>query len=220
MPRPKAYGSRQNRGTALCTIAGDRGPMASSIPLQIPPTLPITDEQFMALARANPDLQLERTAQGGLITMAPTGGESGRYNAEINLDVGLWNRQRRQGQVFDSSTGFRLPNGAIRSPDLAWVAQSRWNALTPEQRQGYVPLCPDFVIELASPTDTLADLQGKMREYQQNGCRLGWLIDPKTATVEIYRRDRPPETVPLTQSLSGETVLPGLQLNLATLFTQ
>jgi len=148
--------------------------MITTVPVHLPKTLHVTDEQFLAFVQANPDLRLERTAARELIAMSPMGSESGHYNSELNLNLGLWNRQHRLGKVFDSSTGFRLPNGAIRSPDLAWVAQARWDALTPSQRKGFAPLCPDFVVELMSETDDFPSLQAKMREYQGNGCRLGW----------------------------------------------
>jgi Uma2 family endonuclease len=188
--------------------------MITSLPAKIPPNLKVTDEQFLEFVRANPEMRLERTAAGQLIIMAPTGSEGGNYNAEVTVEAGLWNRQTQAGKVFDSSSGFRLPNGAIRSPDVAWVEQSRWDALTPEQRKGFAPLCPDFVIELASESDSVEDLQAKMKEYLDNGCRLGWLILPKTRTVEIYRSDRPVETQPFSILLLGEAVLPGFTLDL------
>jgi Uma2 family endonuclease len=192
--------------------------MVTSVPVHIPRSLRVTDEQFLEIVKANPDLRLERAATGELIAMTPTGSESGNYNSELNIDVGSWNRQHRSGKVFDSSSGFRLPNGAIRSPDVTWIAQARWDALTSEQRKGFAPLCPDFVIELVSESDDLESLQAKMQEYRDNGCRLGWLINPKTKTVEIYRPHAAPEIVPFTTPLSGEDVLPGFQLHLQTLF--
>jgi Uma2 family endonuclease len=155
--------------------------------LYIPSGMSVTDEQFLQLAKANPDLRMERTAEGTLVVMLPTGSEGGSYNAELSAEFVMWNRRARLGKVFDSSTGFKLPNGATRSPDTAWVAQARWDALTLEQRQGFAPLCPDFVLELASATDDRADLRAKMQEYRDNGSRLGWLIDPKTRQVDIYR---------------------------------
>lgn len=194
--------------------------MVTSIPVHIPESLRVTNEQFLEFVKANPDLRLERTATGELIIMAPTGSEGGNYNAELNVDVGIWNRQYAKGKVFDSSSGFRLPNGAIRSPDVAWVEQSRWDALTPEQRKGFAPLCPDFVIELLSETDDLAVLQAKMQEYLDNGCQLGWLINPKARTVVIYRPQRSPEVVEFRTPLSGEAVLPGFQVNLELLFAK
>jgi Uma2 family endonuclease len=190
----------------------------TSIPLQVPKTLRVSDEQFVEFVKANPELRLERTASGELIAMPPTGSESGAYNSELNVDIGLWNRQRCLGKVFDSSSGFRLPNGAIRSPDLAWVSQSRWNRLTPAQQKGFAPLCPDFVVELVSPSDDLDSLKAKMQEYMDNGCQLGWLINPQLRTVDIYRSQSPKETVDFTEPLSGEAVLPGLVLDLSTIF--
>ncbi|MEM6836960.1 MAG: Uma2 family endonuclease [Cyanobacteria bacterium P01_C01_bin.120] len=187
--------------------------------IQIPSALRITDGQFLELVRANPDLRMERTAEGELIVMSPTGSEGGNYNAELTTDFGIWNRQVKLGKIFDSSTGFKLPNGATRSPDTAWIKQARWNALTPKQRQGFAPICPDFVLELASETDDIKILQAKMQEYLENGCSLGWLIDPKTRQVEIYRPDQKVEVLQNPKSLSGEDILPGFTLNLATLFS-
>jgi Uma2 family endonuclease len=196
-----------------------REAMAISPLVKIPAHLQVTDEQFMQLVKANPDLRLERTAEGELLVMPPTGSEGGNYNAEVSADLVLWNRRARLGKVFDSSTGFRLPNGAIRAPDTAWVAQPRWDALTPAQRQGFAPLCPDFVLELASATDDTADLRVKMQEYFDNGCRLGWLIDPRTQQVEVYRPAQPIEVLQAPATLSGEEVLPGFVLDLHRLFS-
>ena len=192
----------------------------TSVAVKVPPKLKVTDEQFMQLVQANPDLRMERTAQGELIVMAPTGSESGHYNAELTTDFTLWNRQTRLGKVFDSSTGFKLPNGATRAPDTAWVKQERWDALTPEQRKGFAPLCPDFVLELASETDDLDILKAKMQEYIENGCQLAWLIIPKTRQVEIYRLNHPVEVLQAPATLSGEAVLPGLILDLQAIFWQ
>lgn len=187
-------------------------------PIAIPKSLRVTDEQFLAFVQANPDLRLERTATGELVVMALTGSESGFYNAELTGECVLWNRQRRAGKIFDSSTGFRLPNGAIRTPDVAWVAQARWDALLPEEQQGFAPLCPDFVIELRSQTDIRSEVEMKMQEYIDNGCRLGWLIDPQTQTVSIYRPGQAVVAQSWTTPLSGERVLPGLVVNLEYLF--
>lgn len=192
--------------------------MVVSPPVNIPPKLKVTDEQFLEFVKANPELRLERAATGELIAMPPTGSESGHYNSELNTDIGIWNRQQPSGKVFDSSSGFRLPNGAIRSPDVAWVSHDRWNRLTPDQRKGFAPLCPDFVIELASESDEWEALQAKMAEYIANGCQLGWLIQPKTQIVEIYRPNQAPQTQPFSTPLSGEAVLPGLILNLQMIF--
>ena len=193
--------------------------MIASPSVKIPPSLKVTEEQFRQLVKANPDLRLERTAAGELIVMTPTGSEGGSYNAELNADFVIWNRQTHLGKVFDSSTGFTLPNGAIRAPDVAWVTQHRWDALTPEQRKGFAPLCPDFVLELASEMDEIDDLRDKMTEYLDNGSRLGWLIDPGTHQVEIYRPAQPVEVLSAPAMLSGEDILPGFTLNLQAIFT-
>lgn len=158
-----------------------------NVPVKIPRTLHVTDAQFLELVKANPERCMERTAQGELIVRAPTGSEGGHYNAELITDLGLWSRQTQSGPAFDSSTGFRLPNGATRAPDIAGVRRERWEALPPEQRRGFVPLCPDFVLALAAATDELAVLPAKMQEYIDNGCLLGWLIELQTCRVAIYR---------------------------------
>lgn len=137
------------------------------IALNLRPTLQLTDDVFEQLCRQNPDLRLERSAQGELIAMPPAGSETGYRNADLLGQLWQWNRQMQLGVVFDSSAGFTLPNGAIRSPDAAWVAKSRWECLTPEQRRKFAPLCPDFVVELKSPTDDLATLQAQLQEYNQ-----------------------------------------------------
>jgi Uma2 family endonuclease len=188
-----------------------------TIPLEIPDSiaLQVTPEQFEVLAIANQDLQLERTAQGELIVNPPTGGESGKRNLKISVQFGNWVEENEElGEGFDSSTGFTLPDGAIRSPDASWVSRERWESLTPEQKKGFVPLCPDFVIELRSESDSLATLQAKMREYLDNGTRLGWLIDPRNRRVEIYRPATEVEGLVNPIELSGEEVLPGFILNL------
>lgn len=192
--------------------------MLTSHPIKIPPHLSVSDAQFRQLVRANPELRLERAANGELVVMAPTGSESGNYNFELGLDLGLWNRRTGAGKVFDSSTGFQLPNGATRAPDLAWIDGDRWQALTPAQRRGFAPICPDFVMELASETDDLDVLRRKMQEYVVNGCRLGWLIAPKARVVEIYRPQQAAECSMFPTCLSGEDVLPGFKLDLASVF--
>ncbi len=176
----------------------------------------LTHEQFRELCRENRDIRLELTAKGELIVMPPTGWESGRRNSNLNLDLGLWNRQTGMGIVFDSSTGFILPNGAIRSPDAAWVASQRLAALNPDP-EGFLPLAPDFVIELRSASDRLKPLQDKMQEYIDNGVRLGWLLNPKDRAVEIYRMGKGIEALQSTE-VSGEEVLPGFVLSLAGIF--
>ena len=191
----------------------------SSLLLNLRPLIDLTDEQFEQLAAANQELRLERAATGELIIMPPTGGETGERNLDLAGQLWLWNRQTNLGVVFDSSTGFRLPNGATRSPDVAWVEITRWQTLSPQQRKKFPPLCPDFVIELCSETDDLLDIQNKMQEYLDNGLRLGWLIDPRTQVVEIYRPDRPVQKLQTPSTLSGEAVLSKFILSLEKIFT-
>lgn len=172
----------------------------------------LTDDQFYRLCEANPTTPLERSASGALVIMSPVGGESGEREADLITDLALWNRQTKLGKVYSSSTMFKLPGGGDRSPDAAWVALDRWTALTPEQRSGFPPICPDFVIKLRSRTDALPPLQEKMQEYLTSGLRLGWLIDPQGRKVEIYRPDRAMEVVLFPAKLSGANVLPGFEL--------
>jgi Uma2 family endonuclease len=187
--------------------------------LALRPTLELTDEQFEQICQANQDLKFERTAKGELVIVALTGGETGRRNLNLSGQLWLWNQQTGLGEGFDSSTGFRLPNGAIRSPDAAWVRLERWQTLTPEQRKKYVPLCPDFVVELRSASDELMDLQAKMQEYLENGLQLGWLLDPEAQTVEIYRSNQAVELLEKPVNLSGESILPGFVLALTGILT-
>jgi Uma2 family endonuclease len=186
--------------------------------LNLDSAIDLTDDQFYQLCRNNPDLKFERTARGELIIMPPTGGETGRRNSNLIIDIGIWNRQTQLGQIFDSSTCFKLPNGADRSPDVSWIQQNRWDALTPEQKEKFPPICPDFVIELMSPSDTLKVVQATMQEYIANGAKLGWLLNRKDRQVEIYRADRDVETLQSPPSLSGETVLPELILDLGSIW--
>jgi Uma2 family endonuclease len=182
--------------------------------LNLDSAIELTDDQFYKLCRNNPDLKFERNAHGELIIMPPTGGETGRRNSSLITDVNLWNRKTQLGQVFDSSTCFKLPNGADRSPDVSWIRQDRWDALTPEQKEKFPPICPDFVIELMSPSDTLKTVQAKMQEYVDNGLQLGWLLNRKDRQVEIYRPDRTVESLRSPTSLSGEAILPRFVLDL------
>ncbi|AGY60323.1 Uma2 family endonuclease [Gloeobacter kilaueensis] len=172
----------------------------------------LSDAQFYQLCLNNPDVPLERDARGALIVMAPVGGNSGSYELELGADLTNWNRRTRLGTVFSSSTLFRLPNGGDRSPDAAWIEQSRWLALSLEDRQKFPPIAPDFVMELRSLTDSLELLRAKMQEYMDSGVRLGWLFNPQAQQVEIYRPGMPPEVRSLPTELSGESVLPGFLL--------
>jgi Uma2 family endonuclease len=189
-----------------------------ALSLNVPPAVGLTDEQFYQLCIANELWQLELTQARELIIMPPTGGESGIRNSDLNIELGLWNRQTKLGKVFDSSTEFKLPSGAYRCPDAAWVKLERWQALTKDEQKRFPPLCPDFVIELRSESDVLERLRLKMREYRDNGASLGWLIDPQTPSVEIYRSQQDVEVLNFPfenpPQLLGEKVLPGFILDL------
>jgi Uma2 family endonuclease len=186
--------------------------------LNLDAAIDLTDDQFYKLCRNNPDLKFERSAHGELIIMPPTGGETGRRNLKISQHLGVWTDRDGTGVAFDSSTCFRLPNGADRSPDASWIQQQRWDALTPQQRETFPPICPDFVIELMSPSDTLKTVQAKMQEYVDNGAKLGWLINRKDRQVEIHRPDQDIGVLQSPSSLSGETILPGFILNLESIW--
>jgi Uma2 family endonuclease len=175
--------------------------------------LDMTDDQFYELCRANPEIKFERNAHGNLVIMSPTGGETGNRNIEIAGEFVFWNRQAKLGKLFDSSTGFKLPGGGTRSPDIAWVRQDRWDALTAEQKEKFPPIAPDFVLELMSPSDSLPELQVKMQEYRECGVRLGWLIDRASRQVEIYRQGQAVEILKNPTLLLGEGVLPGFELD-------
>jgi Uma2 family endonuclease len=186
----------------------------TAITVNLNPIIQLTDNQFYQLCRENHEIKFERNADGKLLIISPTGGITGNINIEISADFGIWNRQNKLGVCFDSSTCFKLPNGANRSPDVAWIKKERWDTLTPEEQEKFPPIAPDFVLELMSPSDSLEDTQAKMREYINNGVRLGWLINRKMRQVEIYRLGKPVEILDLPQELSGEDVLPGFVLNL------
>jgi Uma2 family endonuclease len=190
----------------------------TALTVNLRPTLELTDDQFFELCQTNRDLRFERTATGELIIMVPVGGEGGQRSGRINQQVYNWSDTQDSGLPFDATTGFKLPNNADRSPDAAWVRRDRWDALTPEQKRKFPPLCPDFVVELRSESDSLTTLQAKMQEYLENGAQLGWLIDPKTRQVEIYRAGQPVEVLQNPETLSGEKVLPGFVLDLQPIF--
>jgi Uma2 family endonuclease len=187
-------------------------PIELSSPLKL--KIDLTDEQYFQLCQNNRDLRFEQTTLGELLIMPPTGGETGRRNVKITSQLDNWNTKENLGEVFDSSTGFILPNGAKRSPDTSWVKSERWNALKPEQQEKFPPICPDFVVELRSASDSLTELQEKMKEYIQNSARLGWLIDRKNKQVEIYRPGQDVEVLNNPVNISGEGVLPGFVLDL------
>lgn len=192
--------------------------VATALPfvLELPRSarLQVSAEMFERICRENPDLRLERTAKGKLIVMAPAGSESGGTNADLVISLGIWTRADGTGKVFESSAGFTLPNGAICAPDVAWIKLDRYLAVSLEQRRRFAPICPDFVVELRSPSDKLKALRRKMRVYISQGVRLGWLLDPITGLVEIHRPEREVEVLRRPATLSGEDVLPGFVLDL------
>lgn len=178
----------------------------------------ISDRALEQLCRENPDFRFETDKRGKLVIMPPTGSLTGEKNADLIYQVQFWNRQYKLGRVFDSSTGFRLFNGAVRSPDVSWIENSRWNSLSDKQKRGFAPIDPDFVIELLSPTDDLAETQQKMLEYIDCGVKLGWLINPDAKEVEIYRNGRDKEVLNNPSSLSGDGILSGLTVDLTEIF--
>lgn len=186
----------------------------SPIVLHWPASMRLIDSQFYEFCRANRDLRIERTAAGDCEIMAPTGGETGWRNSRLITLLSVWAEQEGSGVVFDSSTGFVLPNGAIRSPDVSWVKKSRLAGLTPEQRQRFLPLCPDFVIELCSPSDSLTMLEDKMQEYMNNGACLGWLIDPEARRVYVFRPNQSKCSLENPELLTADDVLPGFAFEL------
>ena len=190
----------------------------SQLPLRLRAAVPLSDDELYEICQLNRDLRIERTSDGEIIIMPPTGGETGRRNSVLITQLGLWCEQDGSGVSFDSSTGFVLPNGAERSPDAAWISRERWDALTPEQREKFPPICPDFVAELRSRTDNIAELRAKMAEYRQCGARLGWLIDPIEQRVRVYRPDQAVQEIERPATVSGEPVLPGFALDMSRIW--
>ncbi|MBE9125210.1 MULTISPECIES: Uma2 family endonuclease [unclassified Coleofasciculus] len=190
----------------------------SPLVLHLHPVINLTDEQFFEFCQINRDLRIERTATGELLIMPPTGSETGNRNAKLIVQLGVWAERDGTGIYFDSSTGFKLPNGAERSPDAAWVKLERWNALTPEQQKKFAPIGPEFVVELRSASDNLEPLKTKMQEYIDNGTLLGWLIDRKNRQVYIYRPGVDVECLENPATVSCESVLPGFVMDLSKIW--
>lgn len=194
-------------------------PEGAVLSLKFRPVVRLTDDQFFEFCQLNRDLRIERTAGGGITIMPPTGGDTSNRNAEITMQLRLWAKRDGTGVTFDSSGGFVLPNNAVLSPDASWVSRDRLAALTARQRTKFLPLCPDFVIELRSPTDSLSALRNKMREFIENGARLGWLIDPREQQVHVYRPESPVvELLHRPESVSAEPLLPGFSLEMAEIW--
>lgn len=190
----------------------------TTLTLNLNPIIKLTDDQFFQLCQENENIRLERTAKGELIIMSPAGGETGSSNAGLTAQIWIWNQQKKLGKVFDSSTGFKLPNNANRAPDASWVKLERWDALTPEQKKKFPPICPDFVVELMSPSDSLKETQDKMKEYRDNGAALGLLINRKSRQVEIYRPNQEVEILQSPTTVSSEDILPGFVLSLESIW--
>ncbi len=180
--------------------------------------VPLSSEQFYRLCIDNPELRMELTAEGELILMSPTGSKTGQRNSELNYQLAAWAKADGKGVTFDSSAVFSLPNGAKRSPDASWILKKRWNALSDTEQEKIAPLCPDFVVELRSPSDRLDALKAKMNEYIDNGSKLGWLLDPLEKRVYLYRPSQDVECLEDPQSLDGEDVVEGLVLDLHEIF--
>ncbi len=193
--------------------AADAGDILPIV-LRLSPLIELTDRQFAQFCGLNPDLYIERTSTGELEIMAPAIGFTGGKELEIARQLGNWARQDGSGAAFGPSMGYTLPNGAVRSPDASWVPRSRRVELTPEDRNRFIPICPDFIIELRSDTDRLSILQAKMQEYMDNGARLGWLIDPQNKRVYIYRPEAEVETLENPESVSADPILPDFTLDL------
>lgn len=199
-------------------VLAELQPRETWLTLHLSPAVELTDEQFFELCQLNSDLRLERTAEGDIVVMPPTGGETSNRNGEITRQLGNWTKRDGTGAAFESSAGFKLPSGADRSPDAAWVSHERLAQLSPEEKRKFVPLCPDFVIELISPTDSLAATQAKMIEYIENGARLGFLIHPDARRVYVYRPGATVEELKDIAEVSGEPELPGFTLDLCEIW--
>ncbi|MCA1628446.1 MAG: Uma2 family endonuclease [Acidobacteria bacterium] len=186
----------------------------ASVLVHVRPLFEMNDEQFEEFCRLNPDLRIEMTAEGDLIIMPPTFSRTGNRNFKLTQQLANWTDADGTGVGFDSSALFVLPNGAKRSPDASWVSKSRLASLTEDERAKFLPLCPDFVVELRSSSDSLAELQAKMREYMANGARLGWLLDPTTRSVYVYREDGASEEIKNAERVEGEPLLASFALDL------
>lgn len=186
----------------------------SELHIQLLPAVPMTQDQFFELCQQNRKVRFERTAEGELIIMPPSGGGSGKRNLSVGAQLYNWAVMDGTGEAYDSSTGFILPNGANRSPDASWIIKSRLSLLTAEQQEKFMPLSPDVLVEILSPSDSLKQTQEKLEEYIDNGTRLGWLIDPKKKQVHVYRPGQPVDVLENPQSLSGDPELPGFVLDL------
>lgn len=197
------------------TTAND---ITNAIVLQVSPVIDLNEDSFFDFCQLNSHLRIERTCKGELMIMSPAGSETGNRNAKLMQQLANWTDKDGTGIEFDSSAGFILPNGAIRSPDASWVKLTKWNALSDAQKAKFAPLCPDFVVEIRSPSDNLKSLQDKIQEYIDNGVSLGWLINRKNRQVYIYRPDQDLECLNNPVMVSGNSVLPGFNLDLTKIW--
>jgi Uma2 family endonuclease len=188
-----------------------------ALALKLAPLVNLDDDQLFAFCQLNRDLRIERDAEGVLVLTAPAGGLSSARNLELCRQLANWARRDGGGMAFDSSVGFILPNGAMRSPDASWVRMERWAALDPDQREKFPPLCPDFVVALRSPSDRLSTLQRRLRELIRNGAQLGWLIDLQRRTVHVYRVGEAVQSLLAPATISAEPLLPGFVLDLTAI---
>ncbi len=191
-----------------------------SLPFKVnlPASAEMTAAEFYAFCQANQDLRIERSASGEVIVMPPAFSDTGNRNLKIAQQLANWADADGTGEAFDSSAGFTLPNGATRSPDAAWIRLSRWNALTEAEKASFAPICPDFVVELRSSSDSLAGLKAKLEEYLANGASLGWLIDRKMRQVHVYRPNQASEILEHPDRVFGDPLLPGLALQMARIW--
>ena len=178
----------------------------------------MSDEQFFAFCQLNRDVKIERNSHGEIVIMSPTGSETGNWNSLFNGVLFVWNNQTKLGKTFDSSTGFKLPNGATYGPDAAWMPREKWNSISAADKRKFAPLVPDFIMELRSPNDRLEPIQEKIAEFIECGCKLAWLIDPHTQLTTVFRADGTESKVPFDEPLNGEDVLPGFTVQLMELF--
>jgi Uma2 family endonuclease len=200
--------------TTTLLIQSEHRPLS----VNLPTTAQMTMSEFYAFCAANRDLRIERTATGNVIIMSPTFADTGNRNGKVFQQLANWSDRDGTGETFDSSTGFTLPNGATRSPDAAWIRLDRWDALTDDEKRSFAPICPDFVIELRSSSDTLMGLQEKMQEYMENGARLGFLIDRKNRSVHLYRPGQAPQILENPEVVEGDPELSGFALRMAKIW--
>ena len=179
----------------------------------------MSDDQFLYFCEKNEPYQFERNSLGDIIVMEPTWSETGRCNFDIATELGIWNKEKKSGYAFDSSAGFTLPNNAIRAADAAFIKKERWNKIPQSERQKFTRICPDFVIEIISPSDTLGYIEEKMKEWIDNGCQLAWMVNPRKRTTTVYRSNGDVTIKPFTELLDGEDILPGFSINMADIFS-